>query len=377
MFVEIDQKQIKQVNRTSIVQQTAFWSEVKSKQGIVSLAFDFKIRSADLYPNASDNGYIEHDLLVLIQQLDREHSIAYVPYGPEIEPEEENQGAFLEELSESLRYFLPRNCILIRYDLSWESPWTKEEDRFDQMGNWNGPPPKKIQEFRLNFSTQKWNLKKANTDILPSNTIFLDLNQDPETLLHAMKPKTRYNIHLSRRKGVTVKSIGLEDLDIWYELYRQTASRNNIRLNKIEYFRSVLTARANDSSSPAEVELLMAEAQGEPLAAMFLVIAGERGTYLYGASASANRNYMASYALQWEAINIARKKGCAEYDFFGVAPKPDPAHPLYGLYKFKSGFGGELYHRMGCWDYPLNNKKYNYFIAAETTTPGYHLPTSN
>ncbi|HYK77668.1 MAG TPA: peptidoglycan bridge formation glycyltransferase FemA/FemB family protein [Daejeonella sp.] len=373
MFVDVDRKEIREVNKTAIIQQTAFWSEVKQKQGIGTKAFNFKVKNTDLFHESKSSQYIVHDLLILLQHINREDTIAYVPYGPEIEPSEENQGQFLEELSEALRTFLPPKCIMIRYDLAWQSHWAKEHTDFDYKGIWNGPPEKKYQQFRLNFNTRNWNLKKANSDILPSNTIFLDLEKGQDNLLEKMKPKTKYNIRLSHRKGVSVKKIGLEDLDIWYELYKQTALRNRIHLNGIEYFRTVLMARANDTCSPAEVELLLAELDGLPLAAMFLVISGNRATYLYGASASSNRNYMATYALQWDAISRAQQKGCTEYDLFGVAPRPDPSHPMYGLYKFKTGFGGDLYHRMGCWDYPLDHEKYSLYVASEMNSQGYHL----
>ncbi|MNR03559.1 Lipid II:glycine glycyltransferase [compost metagenome] len=192
-------------------------------------------------------------------------------------------------------------------------------------------------------------------------------------MLGSMKAKTRYNINLSYRKVFTANRVGMENLHIWYALYQETAVRNRIHINDIDYFRTVLSARSEDTSSPAEVELLLAETEGQPLAAMFLVISGQRGTYLYGASSSNNRNYMATYALQWEAMKIAKNKGCIEYDMFGVAPNPDPSHPLHGLYKFKTGFGGELYHRMGCWDYPLDTEQYHRFIATEMQSQGYHL----
>ena len=58
---------------------------------------------------------------------------------------------------------------------------------------------------------------------------------------------------------------------------------------------------------------------------------------------------------------------------FGVSPNPDPNHPLYGLYRFKTGFGGEIYHSLGCWDYPLDVEKHRYFTALELTEQGYHL----
>ncbi len=372
MNLQIDQKDTFLIPKTPIVQQTAFWSEVKRKQGIGSRAFEIKALASELYAGTPGQEYITENLLLLLQKVGQKHQVAYIPYGPKTEPDEENQGPFLEELSESLRPYLPENCIMLRYDLSWESPWAKDQDRFDQKNNWMGPPEKSSQELRLNFNTQNWNLRKANTDILPSNTIFLDLRNDPETLLKNMRPKTRYNIRLSGRKGVMVKKSGLENLDIWYDLYRQTSMRNNIFLHDQEYFKTVLETKAKNTASPAEVELLIAEAEGNPLAAMFLVISGQRATYLYGASSTTNRNLMGTYALQWEAIKRARDKGCREYDMFGISPNPDPSHPLYGLYRFKLGFGGKMVHRLGCWDFPLDEAKYKTFQASEMKSPGYH-----
>lgn len=373
MIGDIQQKEIKEIYRTSIIQQTAFWSNVKTLQGVETKAYNFKTKAAELFSDSQDDTYFIGDLLILIQKLDTEHSIAYVPYGPEIEPSAENQGTFLEELSEGLREFLPKNCIMIRYDLSWESQWANEDDCYDLHGNWIGVPEKHIQEMRINFNTNNWNIRKANTDILPSNTIFMDLNKSTDDLLGNMKSKTRYNINLALRKGVKIKSLGMESLDVWYELYRQTAQRNNFFLHSISYFKVVIEARANDTESPADVFLLVAEIDEKPLAAMFLIVANKRGTYLYGASATENRNYMATYALQWRAMQLSKELGCTEYDFFGISPNADPSHPMYGLYRFKSGFGGTIFHSMGCWDYPLLKDKYQYYSSLEFKNQRYHL----
>lgn len=373
MIGDIQQKEIKEIYRTSIIQQTAFWSKVKTLQGVETKAYNFKSKLSNLFVNTEDDNYFIGDLLIIIQKLDLDHCIAYVPYGPEIEPSAENQGAFLEQLSEGLREFLPKNCIMIRYDLSWESQWAKEDDCYDLHGNWIGVPEKRIQEMRVNYSTNHWNLRKANTDILPSNTIFMDLLKTTDNLLGDMKAKTRYNINLAIRKGVKIKSLGMESLEIWYDLYRQTAQRNNFFLHSIEYFRVVIAARANDTTSPADVYLLVAEVDDKPLAAMFLIVANKRGTYLYGASASENRNYMATYALQWRAMELSKQMGCTEYDFFGISPNADPSHPMFGLYRFKSGFGGQVFHTMGCWDYPLSKEKYQYYASIEFKNQSYHL----
>lgn len=372
MTIQVEKKEIKAVVLTPIVQQTAFWAEVKANQGITPFAFDFKVRNDELFPDSKEKQSTYADFLILQQSLNEDSSIAYVPYGPELEPSEERQGEFLEELSETIRSFLPKHCIGIRYDLAWQSLWDSQA-YYDENRIWTGPPEKKYQEFRLNYGTKNWNLHRANSDILPSNTIYIDLNADEQTILGRMKPKTRYNILLSSRKGIRVRESGMDELEIWYTLYAETARRNRLYLNDIDYFKTVLNARANDSLSPATVELLMAEKDGEPLAAMFLIISGHRGTYLYGASSSKHRNCMPTYALQWEAIKRAKARGCSQYDMFGVSPGPDQSHPMYGLYKFKSGFGGELFHQMGCWDYPFDENQYKLFAAAEMHSQGYHL----
>ena len=361
MDVQVKHKNTENLNPTAVLQQSKLWSEIKKKQGICTKAFRF----ADCID----------DFLILTQDIGGNLTAGYIPYGPEYCPPEEEQGIFLEELSESLKPRLPENCIFIRYDLLWESPWAKDMNFFDSLGNWTGPPEKKNQELRLNFSTKNWNLKKANTNILPPNTVFLDIGKSEKQLLEEMKPKTRYNIRLAEKKGITVKAAGREGLETWYSLYRETCMRNSLYTHSPGYFNAVFDAKkdADMDYSGNSVELLAAFYRGKPAAAMFLAFSGTRATYLYGASSSENRNLMASYALQWEAVRYARKKGLTEYDMFGIAPSPDPAHPLYGLYRFKTGFGGHIFHRMGCWDYPLDIRKYEIYQAAEINHQGYHI----
>jgi len=373
MIADVNHKSAEELFLTPIVQQTTFWHDVKKMMGVNSLALNYKARVTTLDSKLVEPIRVASDLLVNIQHIDSKSCVAYVPYGPDVEPQDGDQGAFLEELSECLRPFLPKGCIAIRYDLFWESFWARDNDNFDDNGWWLGPPEVAMQELRFNFNTVNWNLKKAYSNILPSNTLFLDLKLGADELLAQMKSKTRYNIKLSQRKGVEVRTIGMDQLDLWYNIYSQTAQRNNIYLHSIDYFASILAANATNTLSPTEVMLLVAEVDNLPLAAMFLVISGNRGSYLYGASTSENRNYMATYAIQWEAMRIAKSKGCTEYDMFGIAPNPDPSHPMYGLYRFKTGFGGHQYHTLGCWDYPLDEEKYRCFITMEMRSQGYHL----
>lgn len=360
-----------------ILQQTPFWGDLKEYQGRDVRAYSMSLPSEYcLYPprgNGDGRSVVTDDLLVVLQPLGADYLMAYVPYGPTLEPRPEYQGPVLEDLSEWLRDHLPRECLFIRYDLPWASPWADDPDRYDDNAVWAGPPRVEIQEIRMNFDTRNDNLYKSPTNALPTNTVFINLKHGKEQLLKRMKPKTRYNIRLSHRKGVQVKAIDGSRLDEWLHLCRETARRNRIINQDRPYYEALLAAHENNPDDRTSLHLLMAEAGGTPLAGMFLSISENQACYLYGASSSHQRNKMAPYALQWQAICLAKEWGCRYYDMFGVAPSPSPSHPMYGLYRFKTGFGGFLYHRQGCWDYPFQEDLYGIYHAQSLNEEGYHL----
>jgi hypothetical protein len=382
MQVSVRPKHTRHIEPGYSLQQTAFWGLLKKHQGRRTRAFDIvaehpedallpKIkRQGPAMPEEAPEGP-GSDLLLLLRRVGTDAEIAYVPAGPELLPEEDRRGRWLEKLSERLRPHLPENCICIRYDLPWESPWAADKSRYTDDRVWLGKPRMGVREMRMNFDTRRWNLRKAPTDLLPADTVLLDLRAGREQLLKRMKPKTRYNIRLSARKGVCVRERGLADLPAWYAIYRETARRHGMTINSEDYFRAVLEVHANGSASPARTHLLMAEIGDKPVAGIILAIAAGRATYLYGASSRRSRSSMATYALQWAAICKARDAGCRDYDLFGTAPAPDPHHPMYGLYRFKTGFGGRMLHRQGCWDYPLDHASYDLYRASEMAGPAF------
>lgn len=367
MEVSIQPKSTSGLYDTPLLHQSVFWSAVKKKQGITCEAYDIKVRPQEL-GLSNQSAYLLDDLLILIQPITKESCLAYSPYGPFLTPSDEIAGPFLEELSEALRPHLPEECIALRWDLPWESPWALDADGFDENGQWKGPPQPELQELRLNWGTCEHNLRKASGDILPTDTLLVTLRHDEDDILASMKAKTRYNIRLAKRHGIVVKRGSFEDLDVFYTLYRQTCRRNRLNLHHRSYFETLFITGCDD------FELLIAYLDRQtPLAALFITYSGDRATYLYGASSSDHRNKMAPYLLQWEAIKHAKENGCRQYDLFGTPPNKNPAHPMHGLYRFKSGFGGDELHRLGCWDYPFNHEEYEEYSKVELLARGYHL----
>lgn len=353
MKIQLQPKETRSLFTTDIVFQTFFWSQVKSRLGWCPNAFNFYSR--DL------NG----DLLVLTKTFDKELSVAYVPQGPEFGPEPENYGLFLESLSDRLTDQMDTSVAFIRYDLPWKSQYIEAERGQASGGGWPGRPEARLQEIRMNFGTNSWNLRKAVTDLTVADAVHVDLDAGEDEILSRMKPKTRYNIRLAERKGVRVFFASIDLLPVFYELYCQTAERNGFPVCGYEHFSALFSAPASDPESP-ERHFLLATHGGRFLSGAIITISGRTATFLFGASSNEKRNLMGSYAIQWAAMRLAREKGCAVYDMGAVAPAADPEHPFYGMYRFKTGFGGTVIHRSGSWDYPLHDEKYEIFRNQET-----------
>lgn len=348
-------KQTDRLVPTPIVHQTAFWGRVHRRLGFAADAFDVSVPG-------NDNR--ESDFLVLRSPLSSEVDIAYVPFGPELAPDIEDMGSFLERLSQELRPLLGARCAFIRWDLPWEAVHARDPRNFSASGDWQGPPLRHLRELRMNLGTDEQNLWKAPRDILPPDTILIDLQASEEEILARMHAKTRYNVRLAGRRGVVVTEGDITDLKKWYELYLETTTRHGVPAMSLAHLQTIFEER-DHASSAVVTKLLLASVDGVMVAGIVVALAPSRATYLYGASTREHRELMGSYAVQWAAIRAAKAHGCLEYDLFGTAPRRGAEHPLANVHRFKEGFGGELVHREGCWDFPFDEPTYAAWRAYE------------
>jgi peptidoglycan pentaglycine glycine transferase (the first glycine) len=164
----------------------------------------------------------------------------------------------------------------------------------------------------------------------------LDIDGDEDSLLAGMKQKTRYNIRLGGRKGVTVSEGSEADLDAFYALSEETSARDDFFIQGKEFYHrmfGVFRAAGNFC-------MLLARHGDQPIAAVTLIRFGTTCWYVHGASSSEHRNLMATYLLQWEAIQQAKRWGCSLYDFRAIPDLLRKDQDMYGVYRFKEGFGG-------------------------------------
>ena len=191
--------------------------------------------------------------------------------------------------------------------------------------------------------------------IQPRRTIFIPITGDEEQLLAAMKQKTRYNIRLAEKKEISVQAG--EDMGIFHQMMVVTGKRDGIAVHAQAYYQ-----KAYDLFHPAgQCDLLFAYYGAQPLAAIMVFAQGQTAWYMYGASTDVERNRMPTYLLQWEAMRWARSKGCTEYDLWGIPDVNEEelekgfmaknSHDgLWGVYRFKRGFGGDVLRSAGAWD---------------------------
>ncbi|NOZ72514.1 MAG: peptidoglycan bridge formation glycyltransferase FemA/FemB family protein [Chloroflexi bacterium] len=177
------------------------------------------------------------------------------------------------------------------------------------------------------------------------NTVLSDLSQNEETLLAGMKQKTRYNIRLAARRGVQVHTSA--DFDTFYDLYAQTSQRDGFLIRPRDYYLRVMQRL----QSAGLGQLLLAEVEGRPVAGVFLFRFGATAWYFYGASSNEHRRLMPNYLLQWEAMRWAKAQGCTTYDWWGAPNTLTESDPMWGVVRFKLGFGGSLRQWIGAWDY--------------------------
>jgi peptidoglycan pentaglycine glycine transferase (the first glycine) len=207
--------------------------------------------------------------------------------------------------------------------------------------------------------------------IQPRRTILVDLAGSEDEILVRMKSKTRYNIRLAGRKGVEVRVGGPEDVAIFNRLIDVTGERQEFGVHSPAYYQ-----RAYESLRPAgRAELFVAHSGGLPLAAVFACASGRKSWYMYGASSNQHREWMAPYAVQWAAMRWARDRGCATYDLWGIPDEDEPtlealfserSDGLWGVYRHKRGYGGQVVRYAGAFDYVYHKPLYAlYRLAAK------------
>jgi peptidoglycan pentaglycine glycine transferase (the first glycine) len=217
--------------------------------------------------------------------------------------------------------------------------------------------------FESALSQRGW--QPSGEQIQFRNTVLIDLRPSEEELLRRMKQKTRYNVRLAEKKGVRIRVGTRDDLPALYRMYAETSVRDGFVIRPESYYRAVwetFMSTPPDGLAPC-AEPLIAEVDGQAVAAIFLFYFAGRAYYLNGMSREAHRELMPNHLLQWEAMKRGRARGCTAYDLWGAPDQFDESDSMWGVFRFKEGLGGEVLRTLGAWDYPASPLWYKVYTG--------------
>jgi peptidoglycan pentaglycine glycine transferase (the first glycine) len=318
------------------VLQSWAWGEFKARHGWSASRLLFQ-----------QEGQVVASASVLQRKLPRlPLSILYVPKGPALDWTD--AGLVARVLAQLEHVARQRRALFLKIDPDLYYP--------DEALPFS-PRPRCAPEIAQLLASRGWRF--SGEQIQFRNTLLLDLDRAEEELLAAMKQKTRYNIRLAMRRGVTVREGTASEIDTFYQLYAETSRRDGFPIRPPEYYHDAWGSFLEKGLA----HLLLAEAEGETVAGLILFAFGPTAWYMYGASSDRHRRHMPNQILQWEAIRRAREAGCTLYDLWGAPDELDESDPMWGVVRFKLGLGGELARGLGAWDFPANRTGYGFYTA--------------
>jgi lipid II:glycine glycyltransferase (peptidoglycan interpeptide bridge formation enzyme) len=329
--------------------QTWEWSQVKAKYGWQALPFVWQgamekpVAAAMVLKRSMPVGGFAKKMCVL-----------YVPKGPLMDW---GDTALRLRLLDDLQAFAKRQgAIFVKVDpdvaLGMGIPGTEQAVEF------NGG-----QDTRSELTRLGW--KFSQDQIQFRNTVLIDLTPSEDELLIRMKQKTRYNVRLAQKKGVSVRVGTVDDLPLLYRMYAETSLRDEFLIREEGYYQTVwrnfMSVPISISGLQPFCEPLIAEVLGEPVGAVSLFYFAGQAIYLFGMSRETAREKMPNYLLQWEAMRRAKELGCKIYNLWGAPDEFNESDGLWGVFRFKEGLGGYVMRTIGAWDFTPNPMLYKLY----------------
>lgn len=194
-------------------------------------------------------------------------------------------------------------------------------------------------ETKINFTTA--NFKPAATHLVnPEKTWVLDLSKSEDELIANMKKSTRYEVRKGLKPETGFKITIDHDLDAFWQLHEATVARQKF----VPFTRK--STEAEIESFGDNCKIITVWHDEKPLASGVFLFDNKTGYYHQGASVYSK--LPAAHAYIWAAICEAKKRGCQEFNFWGVCAEDQAQHPWFGLSRFKRGFGGyeKNYHHV-------------------------------
>jgi lipid II:glycine glycyltransferase (peptidoglycan interpeptide bridge formation enzyme) len=287
--------------------QTSGWAHVKELAGWQAARVLLR-----------EGGELVGGCQMLLRDLPLSRRVAYVPRGPLLASRDPER---LDEMLAALRRFATGERVLM---LKLQPPVDRDD-------------------VPALLRARGFTASELHTAPGASVRVVLNEARDDDALMAAMRSSTRTKIRKAVKRGVTVRTGGMEDLGVLQELLESTAARQGFEPYPAAYYRRLWDA----FGATGQARLLVVEHEGAPVSAALLIAFGDTVIYKIGAwggSPAPGSNELMHYTgMCW-----ARAEGFRYYDFEGIPVEVaqtvlagGPA-PTSGVPFFKLGFGGEV-----------------------------------
>jgi lipid II:glycine glycyltransferase (peptidoglycan interpeptide bridge formation enzyme) len=248
---------------------------------------------------------------------------------------------------------LSRRVVGVQSVYAPRGPWWQDEDALAALVRWL----RRSLRFTAPFlrvdpliadatPLTRLGFRLAPRQVQPRASIVVDISRPADDILAAFDQQVRYNARYAERKHVEVLQGGIELVDDFYRLLTSTAERKGFAERDVSYFRQLVKDFGDDAP------VFLARYDGRIIYGAIVVIFASTAYYLYGASGG-ERKVKPSELVQYRSMLWAKERGATQYDMWGIPAHPTPENPLYGVYRFKSGFGGVETRYCGALDLPL------------------------
>ena len=197
--------------------------------------------------------------------------------------------------------------------------------------------PQEIESKKMLSTLSSIGAIKAPMHLHAEHTNILNIQPSEEDLLSKMRRQTRYEVRRVQKRQILVESRppSQRDIDEFYDLQSQTASRHGFVQSSRAFFQALREAMGDD------LLLYQATKDGQLLNQALVVRFSDEADYFEAASTVEARKEPGAYGVVWQAICDAKAASCKRFNFWGIAYTDDPNHRYAGVTTFKKGFGGE------------------------------------
>jgi peptidoglycan pentaglycine glycine transferase (the first glycine) len=273
-------------------------------------------RSAERFDNGKITAnIIQHDLPFKFNYL-------YIPHGPEIDFNA-IEGTIGHEVEQFILHVKKRA--------------QEEKSIFVKVEPLDAKIPEVLHQFKF---------KKSKKEVQPHKTIVVDLSKSEEELLAGMHHKTRYNIKVAEKHGVTVEESN--DVEVFWKLLKKTAERQKFSTHEKGYYKKIFEFFREGKEIQTKIFFAMHE--NKSIAGGLMLLHADTAYYLHGGSDNEYRQLMAPYAFHWLMMNLMKEQGFKFYDFGGSEGDKYP-----GVTRFKLGWGGQQISYPGAFDLSIRS----------------------